>query len=331
MEEQKRRKIILWTIVGVIFIGLMIVASVYDLDISKKIADLKPGVYQSKNTLGSIFETIGEMPVYLMLIFASSIIFADFYRRGKKISFIIIVIIFEVISLFVGYYAFHKFFKYLNIHFEFTERTDYTAEIANLFLSGLLLFGINILSKKYSNEFLNATLPWAFIVITAIALSQFITQIAIKLPAGRYRFCTLNTLNDYSLYTKWFIFNGRITPTPEMMALGVAKDGMKSFPSGHSCAAASLFALTILPDYIARLNTKKYKIVCWSATSIYVIVTMFSRIVMGKHYLSDVLIGAAITVLCLYICNHFGKNIYNKYFKLENLHKINPVIVEEKV
>lgn len=329
---KENRKILLTVIpIALVFLALLIVATFCDLDISKSIADLSKGQYQSNNVFGRIFETIGEMPVYIITLFAASIIIADFSKRERKNVFIVFVIILELISVFVAYYAFHELFDYIGIHFEIESTGSLSAELAYLVLGVLAVVGVNFLSKKYSLEFLNSALPWAFIVIATVALSQFITQVAIKIPSGRYRYCTMNTLGDFSNFTQWFKFNGKIVPNDAMKEMGIAKDGMKSFPSGHTCAAATLIVLTSLPAFWSKTNNKKYKIISWSAIVVFVLLVMYTRILMGKHFLSDVLIGMLVTVVCYYVCLIWGRKIYDKKVKLKPLEKTKPIITEERI
>ena len=328
---EKRKNIIIVGAASVVFLTLLIVATFYDLEITRALADLEIGQYQSNNIFGRIFETIGEMPVYLITLFAASIIIADLSRRKRTTYFVIIIIILEFISIFVAYYAFRKLFKYLSDHFDMASSTSWTTELSYVLLGIILVVAINFLSRKYTLEFLNAVLPWAAIVLATVAFSQFLTQIIIKIPAGRYRYCTMNTLDDFSRFTKWFCFNGKIKPTEAMLEMGIAKDGMKSFPSGHTCAAATLITLTSLPLFLEKANTKKYKIICWSSVVAFVLIVMITRLIMGKHFLSDVLIGGFVTVICYYACLFFGKKIYDKKVKLQPLEKIKPTISEERI
>lgn len=315
----KKKAIIIFTVTLCVYVSLMIFATVYDLDISKKLADLRAGEYLSSNIFGRIFETIGEMPVYLISIFALSVIIENLRRRERKTILIIIYIILEFILLFIGYYAFRKLFKYLNNHFEFSANLDWTAEIAYFVLALLVFAAVNYFAKKYSDNFLNSVMPWAIIVCATVILSQFITQIVIKIPAGRYRYCTMNVLDDFSKFTPWYKFNGKIVPTEEMLAVGIAKDGMKSFPSGHSCAAASLIILTSLPIFYKKADNTAYKVVVWLTSVAYVVAVMVSRIIMGKHFLSDVLMGTFVAIACYCLCLFVGKKLFDGKLKISTL------------
>lgn len=317
MDKAVKKRLIIYGAIAVAFIALLSVATVFDLEISKKIADLKPGQYQSMNLFGRIFETVGELPVYFITIFASSIVFSYCLRKGKRTKFIIIAIFFEIISFFMGYFVFLRVFKYLNNHYDFAAFLDDSTKIAYAVLSGIMLYFVNMISKKYNDEFVVSLLPWAALTFAVVALSQFLTQICIKIPASRYRFCTMNALGDFGYYTKWFDFNGKMSATPEMVIAGIADDGLRSFPSGHTCAAATLITLTALPLFYEKSNNIKYKLISSFIIFAYLLTVMFTRILMGKHFLSDVLIGALVTVVCHIVIFFFGPKLFMR-FKLFN-------------
>lgn len=313
MPNSRKKRIAIYSIVFVVFSLLLVFATFYDLDISKRIADLNPGQYQSDNLFGRIFETIGEMPVYFITIFASSIVFS-YARRKENKKFVIILIFFELISFFMSFFAFSRIFKYLNSHYEFAALLNDSAKIAYALLSALLVYLVNVIAKKYSDEFIQSLLPWAVLTFVVVAFSQFITQICIKIPASRYRFCTMNTLNDFTYYTKWFAFNGSMTATPEMIAAGLTNEGLRSFPSGHTCAAATLLTLTAIPFFYKKADNLKYKIVSSVLIYAFILSVMFTRIIMGKHFLSDVLVGAFVTILCFALVFEFGMERIIKRF-----------------
>ena len=71
----KKKTIIGWSLFVVIFVGLLLVATFYDFEISELLASkgLEGELYYSHNLYGRIFEVIGEMPIYLLCVIACSI------------------------------------------------------------------------------------------------------------------------------------------------------------------------------------------------------------------------------------------------------------------
>ncbi len=103
----------------------------------------------------------------------------------------------------------------------------------------------------------------------------------IKLLWGRVRFRDLDTL--YSNFTPWFLPNGI--------------NGNQSFPSGHAAMAWMILPLFLL--VVNKSNNIKISllilIVSWG------LAVSLSRVVMGAHYVSDVLFGSFIIIVVFLI------------------------------
>ena len=98
---------------------------------------------------------------------------------------------------------------------------------------------------------------------------------ALKLLWNRTRFDDMLALGDFSAFTHW------------LRPLG---NGGSSFPSGHTAAACSIFVLVLLCDVFPGWH--KRRALVWGACWAYVGGMVLSRLVMGRHYLSDTLAAA---------------------------------------
>lgn len=107
----------------------------------------------------------------------------------------------------------------------------------------------------------------------------------LKLCWGRVRFRQLCTPDDFS---PWFLPQG-VT-------------GFVSFPSGHTANAALLFIVTLFVPYVKH---RAAKWACYILPAVWTIVMAVSRVMIGAHYASDVLFGAAISVCSLYLAKRF--------------------------
>lgn len=85
----------------------------------------------------------------------------------------------------------------------------------------------------------------------------------------------------------------------KLMALGVASEEFKSFPSGHTGCATCALLLAALPLLSDRLKGKETMLL-WIGVA-FTIVVAFSRIIMGAHFLTDVTVGMSVTVLVISI------------------------------
>ena len=61
----KTKNILIYSIIAGVILTVTILGTIYDLQISKAIADLQPGEYHSTNFFAIIGETIGENILYV--------------------------------------------------------------------------------------------------------------------------------------------------------------------------------------------------------------------------------------------------------------------------
>lgn len=79
-----------------------------------------------------------------------------------------------------------------------------------------------------------------------------------------------------------------------------------SFPSGHTANAAVIFSVTY---YFRFLGNKAKKLVplFYIMLTVWLALVAFSRVVVGAHFLSDVLFGSAITLAIVYFVRPKGE------------------------
>lgn len=136
------------------------------------------------------------------------------------------------------------------------------------------------LMTKYPQSKLVKLRKYAIVGALTMFASMFAINV-IKIGWGRERFAAFN--QDNSLFTPWFI--------PQGFNL---RDSYKSFPSGHSQFAAVTLISTMLPSMFDSLKGKERMFLLISV--IWIVLVMLSRLILGDHFLSDTVVGVAITV-----------------------------------
>ena len=171
------------------------------------------------------------------------------------------------------------------------------------------------LAFKIPEKYLKGLIAFSFSVLLALILAQGWVQ-GVKNIVGRQRYRAIKVLEYNGLdslidYSKWFVINGKRVVTDEMLALGIATDGYKSFPSGHTCAAAMSFTLIFLPDLLGLDEQKRIKLktIMIVVSFVFTALVALSRIVVGAHYLTDVLFGGGWTFLSAWVSKIIIKKI----------------------
>ncbi|MBE5741851.1 MAG: phosphatase PAP2 family protein [Clostridiales bacterium] len=315
--KQKSKLILSVTFIAT-FLVVFLLATFYDLEISRAICRLTGETYLSNNLFGRFFETFGESPLYIICGFAT----ANFARGCLKIKKNWLKITLTVFCVALGvlayYIVFQRMTEYACEHFgkiEFYEKLGTYLTCGWLVLAGGAIALTLYLTFKIPEKYLKGLIAFSFSVLIALILAQGWVQ-GVKSIVGRQRYRAIKVLEYHELdslidYSKWFVINGKRVVTEEMLALGIAKDGYKSFPSGHTCAAAMSFTLIFLPDFLGLEEGKRVKLkgIMIGVSFLFTALVALSRIVVGAHYLTDVLFGAGWTYLSAWVSKIIMKKI----------------------
>ncbi len=261
------------------FVGLMVVAAFFDLQINMALSN-------PESLLGQFMEYLGDSPAYLVPATAFIILYQattkenKFYKGAK--------IIYGVMS-FVGIAFFTNYFmgKF------FFEELMYKYVYLILFSVITTLLAIKI-TDRIDKDIMKKLALFALILIVALAVSQIIVTIA-KGMWGRLRFRNMNDL--YEGFTPWYKVNFGSSGREALVVSHPHHpddDAFKSFPSGHTASAALTMCAIALPDIFDKL--KKHKIWFYIVPAVFTVLVAFSRLIVEAHFLSDVLVGGATTV-----------------------------------
>ena len=295
----KLETILFLSLFVVIFAALVAIASVYDLEISKILTkgNLHTGQYYSSSQFGLFFEAFGSTPIWLAIAVAGVIFFWNAPRikdskikldeKGKKILSVFVMIVCAVV-IFAGLYFFvSEICKYV---FEHMLNEEYKNNIYVMALEAFIALPMAVLlifSWKNFNKDTHAKLmKFAFVLICTAAFYLLIT--VIKTPIGRCRFRTMNYLDNFDYYTPWYTVNGKRN------ILTFVDDSCKSFPSGHTFSAGVIYSILSLPYLFKKLDKVWVKALFYIIAVGYTAMVAISRIMVGAHFMSDVLFGGTI-------------------------------------
>ena len=313
--QQKTKKIITFSAVAFVFLAMLVVGTIFDLEISKALA-IKTGGYFTTDAFTMFFESFGENILYLLVGCAFAIIFWYLRKLENKKLKITLQVVSCVLGFAIWFFCAHRTLGYLGEHLGVLGEAHMEELYVTLikFFTALVLNTLTIFSfRGFSEETLNKLFKWALVVIIAAAVSNGIVQ-GLKIFWGRYRYRAMNLEGSFEMFTPWYIINGKRDITTTQALLGIAGDAYKSFPSGHTCAATSIFLITVLPCLFEKLNNKKTRIVLWTIPSVYTFLVALSRIMCGAHFFTDVFISFIITfVVILFTKWLIVNNGYKKF------------------
>lgn len=270
-------RVITFISVGGAVIVLLLLSAFFDLTIAKSI-------YNPLSIFGEVFDVLGQAPCYLMVALSLSFTFAYSYKKSGK-KFLIISILSAIFSIVI-------WFVIVNIYFGKILKL-WLVILVSLPLNALLLAFINFSEASKEKLF-----KFALFTLALICLSILINQ-GLKFIWGRYRFDDLYKAGTLSNFTPWWQIRG--------------VNGNKSFPSGHTTAATTMFCLRYLLELFNA--KKKVKISLCVLLALYVIGVAYSRMVIGAHYLSDVTVGFGLTFVLFMVCYNVSKRLEEKFAK----------------
>ena len=99
----------------------------------------------------------------------------------------------------------------------------------------------------------------------------------------RTRFHDMAIANSFELFTPWYQFG----------------NGGSSFPSGHTAAACGILILLLLPHLFTLFKDKSTLLLI--ASYIYIAFSALSRLILGRHFLSDTVASTIIASLIFFL------------------------------
>ena len=312
----------MWSSIGAVLLLSFILGTIYDLQISKALASLNSDSYLSHNLFAILGETFGENILYIVLVSAFGILFFNILKREivqKKWLKYILLIFCAIASFIVCFYCINKTLDYISEHTSFG-LDNFLNNTLGLII--ILLFSLVVdicafmLFNKLSETSLQQLLWWALLVLFVSAISNGVIQ-GLKHVFDRTRFRAMHFVGDtqFTYYTPWYQIN-----TNKFDSISIfAHDFFKSFPSGHTCAAASSSVLVALPMFVERFNNKKWKSIFWTFALAYTVLVALSRIVAGAHFFTDVFVGGIITFACTLVAMLIFKKLLKKQESQQNI------------
>ena len=280
---QKRSYISIY-VCAAILLALTVVGSVWDLEIAHSVYI---GETPSENIFGIIFSYIGIIPTFVGWSFLGASIFYlskkqidDIGRRRRYTAFAILLFVLS-------------FFYFCNTLY-MSNANAFKVHFAIAYSIGIAVIGAAAyLGYKLSEKSGDSELLKKAVFLAVVSLVTLVMVSATKKIMCRPRFRFVLSMDEVDCFRSWWQ-SGRSLKSS--LGTGAASDEFSSLPSGHS--AYSMFAIFIFPalaDYIRGLG--KYRIYLLALGFLWWAATAFSRMTVGAHYLTDVVIAGLVALL----------------------------------
>lgn len=210
---------------GILFLGMMILGSFFDLEISQTLID-------PQSPFGIAFGAFGEWPYEFALVLGGlCLIFGG--TPEKKADFIIRIVVGGLIVI-------------LSAAFAAQVPVDYFPAYRSLFLPlsiilTILITGLLVLFVRKCDR---RRLTKAGLMILLVGFGEVLLIILLKEIWGRPRMGFLMGTPAVEFQPWWVI---QSSAQEAALALGVAAENFKSFPSGHVGNAACMMILGMFP------------------------------------------------------------------------------------
>lgn len=259
-------------IIALIILAFMLIGSFFDYQISLSL-------YNETNLFGLILAAYGQLPTSLGMLIAATILIYITKRELKLTTILAYVggILLIAIALFMGIFEPMSYFG----------KNPFIIIFTFVLMVGLdwFVFGLVKHAPQYElKQFVKYLIFAIFIQVLVINL--------IKVPWGRPRMRMI-AVNPEASFQPWWVIGSSMKDT--LMALGVAAEEFKSFPSGHTASASCILFIAVLPMLSAQLKGKE-NLLFWLAIGFSLLVG-FSRIIMGAHFLTDITVGFTIGLI----------------------------------
>lgn len=281
-------------IIGILLVGFVL-GSFFDLQIDK-------ALWSENNPFGLIMASFGVYPCYAGLAFVGGGLMSTTIKRKELPLWCKLFCYFlSGIALIMSVYLCGGEWPSVNGY-----NVPHLAWLSFL-IAGLVMVGVYALSffvcrKGNVQQLWPMLLVMIAIFVVALLPAGFVIKLIIHRPRFRYLVRTgalpfYNWWENCANYKDYI--GGHIDGFP------ITKEDFKSFPSGHSGTGMIMaMFLAYAPIFFNKLKGKEtlmfYIGVLWG------FIMMFSRMLVGAHYLTDTCMGSLIVMVVFYFANEFA-------------------------
>lgn len=294
-----KKRLHLFIVIGVLLAGF-IAGSFLDFEIDQALFD-------KNNGFGLFMASFGVYPCYAGLAFIGGGILCTTIRRRKELPIWVQVICYALSAAAYGMSIYLCGREWPSVNgYNTPEMAPLSYAICAVLFGGAFCGGYLISRKGDTKKLWNILIIMAIIFVVGLVPAGYLIKKIIHRP--RFRLYMEDAEIPFCNWWKSFkSYKDFLKSKPEFYPDGfhLTKEEFKSFPSGH--AGTGIIMAMFLPFmrfFFPKLKGKETLLFYGGVA--FGLVMMFSRLLVGAHYLSDVCMGALIVMLAYYGANEFA-------------------------
>ena len=302
-----KKRFHLLIIIGILLVGF-IVGSFLDLQINQ-------ALFNKNNGFGLFMASFGVYPCYAGLAFiGGGFLSTSIRRKDLPLWGQIICYVFSFVAYGMSIYLCGKELPSVN-GYNRPDLAILSYAICAVVFGGVFVGAYFVCRKGEMKQLWNILLVMSAIFIVGLLPAGFLIKLVIHRPRFRLfmedpeiPFC--NWWDSFKEY-KEFLNNhpqGYVYPD----GFPLTKEEFKSFPSGHSGTGMIMaMFLPFMSYFFPKLKGKEIWLFYGGVA--FGLLMMFSRLLVGAHYLTDTCMGSLIVMVAYYAANEFAyrKGFYN--------------------
>ena len=296
LENPMIKKRHFFIVIGILLTGL-IIGSFLDLQINQ-------ALFSKNNAFGLIMASFAVYPCYAGLAFiGGGLLSTTVKRKNMPLWLKIVSFALSVIALGMAVYLCAREWPSSN---GFNNKNLLIPSIAIAFvvMAGVYFLAYKVCLKGDPKQLWVALIIMLVIFALALLPTGFVVKLILHRPRYRYMVrCDVTEFRNWwetcKNYKEYF---GQTVD-----GFVIDKEEFKSFPSGHSGTAAIM--MMFLPYASIFFNKLKGKeVLLYYIGFTWTLLMMFSRMLVGAHFLSDTCMGSLIVVVVFFVIHLFVTN-----------------------
>jgi membrane-associated phospholipid phosphatase len=297
-----KNRIHILIIIGLLLVGFVL-GSFFDLQIDK-------ALFMENNHFGLIMASFGVYPCYAGLAFiGGGLLSTGIKRKDLPLFAKIISYVLAGLAYIMAIYLCGKEWPSTN-GYNVPKLAPLSYAISAVVFGGVFVGAFFVCQKGNLKQLWNILMVMTVIFVVALLPAGFVIKLIIHRP--RYRYAVRLGAVDFKNW--WEMFPGY----KELLGQEVGghildKEEFKSFPSGHSGTGMIMAMFLPFASFFFPKLKGKETILFYGGVA-FGLVMMFSRLLVGAHYLTDTCMGSLIVMVVFFVVNEFAlrKKIYDE-------------------